>query len=82
MLIFCSPQIGWRQYQLIPDSLQKLLHVGINQRMSEQQHEVISHDNEIPTCFSRSEVICHKIIDGEIILQFLYPVLRNRPSAI
>ena len=73
MLVFCSPQIGWCRYQLVPDSLQKLLLVGINQRMSEQRHEVICHDNEIPTCFSRSKVICHKIIDGEIILQFLYP---------
>ena len=82
MLVFCSPQIGWRRYQLVSDSLQKFLLVGINQRLSEQRHEVICHDNEISTCFSRPEVVCHKIIDGEIILQFLYPILRIRPSAI
>ena len=82
VLVFCSPKIGWRRYQLVLDSLQKFLLVGINQRMSEQRHEVICHDNEIPTCFCCPEVICDKIIDGEIILQFLYPIFRIRPSAI
>ena len=82
VLVFCSPKIGWRRYQLVPDSLQKFLLVGINQRMSEQRHEVICHDNEIPTCLFCPEVICDKIIDGEIILQFLYPIFRIRPSAI
>ena len=82
MLVFCSTQIGWRRYQLVPDSLQKFLLVEIDQRMSEQRHKVICHYNEIPTCLCCPEVICDKIIDGEITLQFLYPVLRIRPSAI
>ena len=60
VLVFCSPKIGWRRYQLVPDSLQKFLLVGINQRMSEQRHEVICHDNEIPTCLCCPEVICDK----------------------
>lgn len=80
MLVFCPPQIGWCRYQLVSDSLQKLLFVGIDQCMSEQRHEVICHYNEISTCLCRPEVICDKIIDGEIILQFLYPVHRIRPS--
>lgn len=73
MLVFCSSQIGWRRYQLVSDSLQKFFLVGIDQRMSEQRHEVICHDNEIPTCLCCPEVICDKVIDGEIILQFFYP---------
>ena len=68
-----SSQIGWRRYQLVSDSLQKFFLVGIDQRMSEQRHEVICHDNEIPTCLCCPEVICDKVIDGEIILQFFYP---------
>lgn len=49
MLVFCSSQIGWRRYQLVSDSLQKFFLVGIDQRMSEQRHEVICHDNDIAT---------------------------------
>ena len=75
MLVFCSSQIGWCRYQLVSDSLQKFLLVGIDQRMSEQQHEVICHDNEIPTCLCCPEVICDKVIDGEIVLLFLVECL-------
>ena len=82
MLVFCSSQIGWCRYQLVSDSLQKFLLVGIDQRMSEQRHEVICHDNEIPTRLCCPEVICDKVIDGEIILQFFYSILRIRSSAI
>ena len=50
--------------------------------MSEQRHKVICHYNETPTCLCCPEVMCDKIINGEIILQFLYSVLRIRSSAI
>ena len=50
--------------------------------MAEQRHEVVCHDNEVPACLGRPEVVRDKVIDGEIIFQFLDPVLGIRPSAI
>ena len=83
MLVFCSPQIGWRWYQLVPNCFQKFLLVGINQRMSEQRHKVICHYNETPVCLCCPEVMCDKIINGEIILQFLlFCFSESAPSAI
>ena len=75
VLVFCPTQIGWHRYQLVSDSLQKFLLVRIDQRMSEQRHEVVCHYNEISTCLCCLEIICDKIINREITFQFLYPIL-------
>ena len=82
MLVFCLSQIDWCWYQLITDGLKELFFVGINKGMAEQWHEIIGHDNKIPASLGRPEVVGDKVIYGEVVFQFLDPVLGIHPSTI
>lgn len=82
MLVFSSAQIGRCGNQLVTYCLEKLLLVGIDQSMSEERHEIVCHDYKVSTCLCRPKVVGDKVVDGEVILQFLNPVLRIRSSAI
>lgn len=50
--------------------------------MAEQRHEIVCHDYKVSTCLCSPKVVGDKVIAGEVILQFLDPVLRIRSSAI
>lgn len=82
MLVFCSAPISRCRNQLVTYCFEKLLLVGIDECMAEQRHEVVCHDDKVSTCFRRPEVVGDKVVDGEVILQFLDPILGIRPSAI
>ena len=82
MFVFYLAQISRCGDQLVTYSLKKLSFVGVDQRMTEQRHEVICHDYKVSACFRCPEVVSHKVVNGEVMLQFLDPVLRIRSSAV
>jgi hypothetical protein len=62
--------------ELITYGFQEGLVKGIYQGMAEETHEIIGHNNEISTGFTRPKVMQVELVYGKIMLEFFNAVLR------